>query len=157
MIDTRNEIFKRLGIENADQIRGNKMIEFASLLNEVEPAVAREIITQIPEFTHSALEVFTDLVRTQNASNDASCIACHDAYRKIIDTLSRQVDDPDIPFEQKKVYLEMMMDAADRMSRKDAENKDFQWKVFGVCAAALAGCVTGVLTVLGIRQAEVRS
>lgn len=154
---TKQDVLDQIGVERVGQIRGDKMIEFSSLLDEIDPAVAKEIITQIPEFTRSALDVFAGLVRTQNESNDAAVAACHDAYRTIIDTLSRQVEDQEIPFEQKRFYLEKMMVAADKMSRKDSENKEYFWKVVGACAAGVAVVVTGVLAVMGIRQAEVNS
>ena len=155
--DSEKALFDHLGINNADQNRGEKLIEFASLLNEVDPAVAREIIERIPEFAGQAMDAFEGLAKTFNQSNEDSVAECHNACRMIIDTLGRQMDNPDLPFEEKRFYLEKMMETADKMAKKDTENKDHLGKMIGTCAAAFIGGAAAVLAVLGVKNIRTKS
>lgn len=75
--------------------------------------------------------------------NSASSKQCYDIYNEVIDALKTCLAKGDLPFEEKKYYIEKMMEIAKMAESKDSENKGFNWKIISLGALA-------VFTVVGI-------
>ena len=93
-----------------------------------------------------ALEVLKDYRSVMEKTldgNSASSKQCYDIYNEVIDALKTCLAKGDLPFEEKKYYIEKMMEIAKMAESKDTENKGFNWRMISLGTLA-------VFTVVGI-------
>ena len=72
-------------------------------------------------------------------SNNESVKAVYDTYNSVIASLQKELDKDDLSFEQRKYIIEQMKEIAEKVYKKDTENKRF---IAGM--ATLATVVVGV-------------
>lgn len=142
---TEQQVLQQLDIPDFRHMTKDKVMAFASMLNSMEPEVAKKAIEQFPQFTKMALEALEDYKHVLDQAldqNSATSKQCYDIYNSILSTLRSLVSQENIPFEEKKFYVEQMNEIAQMASAKDTENKSFIWKILGaaatVCLIALA-------------------
>lgn len=142
---SEQEVLRQLDIPDFRHMTKDKVMAFASMLNSMEPEVAKKAIEQFPQFAKMSLEALEDYKHVIDQTldqNSASTKQCYDIYNDIISTLRSCASQENIPFEQKKYYIEQMKEIAQIASEKDSENKSFIWKILGaaaaVCLVALA-------------------
>lgn len=136
---SEEKVLKKLGIEDFRHLTKAKVIKLASMLNEMDPEVAKKALEQFPEFAKTSKEILEDYREVLNKgfeSNDKSVESVYDTYSVIIQSLQTELDKEDLSFEKKKYIIEQMKDVADKVDKKDSENK--KW-IFGM--AAIAGTV----------------
>lgn len=54
---TEEKVLKKLGIDDFRHITKNKVIKMASMLDRVDPEVAKKAIEQFPDFSNTAKEI----------------------------------------------------------------------------------------------------
>lgn len=116
---------------------------FASMLQNMEPEVAKKALAQFPELVKMTLEVMREYKSVLEKSlddNSASSQQCYDIYNTVLDALKGCLDKDDLSFEERKYYLDSMMEIAKMAERKDSENKRFNWAL--ISAGALVVIVT---------------
>ena len=138
------EVLKQLDIPDFRHMTKDKVINFASMLQNMDPEVAKKAIEQFPEFAKVSLEAFkeyrTVLEKTLDASKESSK-DCFNLYDKVLSALEKCVSQEEISFEEKKYYLDNMMEIARMAENKDSENKAFYWKVIGAGTVAVISIV----------------
>jgi len=143
---TEREVLQQLNIPDFRHITEDKIMTFASMLQNMEPEVAKKALEQFPEFAKMALEVLKDYRSVMEKTldvNSASSKQCYDIYNEVIEALKSCLAKDDLPFEEKKYYIDKMMEIAKMAESKDSENKGFNWKIISLGALA-------VFTVVGI-------
>ena len=134
---TEEKVLKKLGIDDFRHITKNKVIKMASMLDRVDPEVAKKAIEQFPDFSNTAKEILKEYKESLDKSlelNADSVKSYYDACNSIISSLQKEVENENLSFEEKKYFFDQMM------GEKDSENKKF-----------IAGCVTlGVVAVTGV-------
>ncbi|OQA63837.1 MAG: hypothetical protein BWY38_03102 [Ignavibacteria bacterium ADurb.Bin266] len=143
---TEREVLQQLNIPDFRHITKDKIMTFASMLQNMDPEVAKKALEQFPEFAKMVLEVLKDYRSVMEKTldgNSASSKQCYDIYNEVIDALKICLAKDDLPFEEKKYYIEKMMEIAKMAESKDTENKGFNWKLISLGTAA-------VFTVVGI-------
>lgn len=99
-----------------------------------------------------SLEAFkeyrTVLEKTLDASKESSK-DCFNSYDKVLSALEKCASQEEISFEEKKYYLDNMMEIARMAEKKDSENKAFYWKVIGAGTVAVISIVGLGAAVLG--------
>ena len=88
--------------------------------------VAQKALEQFPEFAKTSKEIlceYRDIIDRSILSNDASMKAAYDAYNSIMVSLQKELDKDCLTFEEKKYILEKMEEIADKIEKKDTENK----------------------------------
>lgn len=144
---------KMLNIDSFRNLSKEKIIEFVSLIPQMDKDVAISVINQFPTFANSAKVMIENLKETTDRtieSNDLSQKAAIDAYRFILDQLGTLLLNDDITAEERAYITEKMIDVANQIADKDTENKSFlsnQNKVIGVavvCVLALMVTSLGV-------------
>lgn len=119
---------------------------FASMLQNMEPEVAKKALEQFPQFAKMTLDILKDYKEVMEKildENSESSKQCFDIYNEVVDALKSCLTKDDLPFEEKKYYIEKMMEVAKMAESKDSENKGFNWKVITLGAVA-------VISVIGI-------
>lgn len=143
---TEREVLQQLNIPDFRHITKDKIMTFASMLQNMEPEVAKKALEQFPEFAKMALEVLKDYRNVMEKTldgNSASSKQCYDIYNEVIDALKTCLAKGDLPFEEKKYYIEKMMEIAKMAESKDTENKGFNWRMISLGTLS-------VFTVVGI-------
>lgn len=146
------KVLKNLGIENFGQLGKKNSIHFASMLDKMEPEVAQKALQQFPEFAKTAKEIlyeYKDVIDNGMTSNDASMRAVYDVYNSVIISLQKELDKENLTFEEKKYILEQMKVIADKIDKKDTENKKWIAGIVMVAGAVCLGVVAMVAGLLG--------
>lgn len=151
---SEQKVLKNLGIKDFRQLGKGNSIRFASMLDKMEPEVAQKALQQFPEFAKTSKEIlyeYKDIMDKGMASNDASMREVYDSYSSIIISLQKELDKGSLTFEEKKYILGQMKEIADKIDKKDTENKNWitgmavvGGAVFVAVVAVLAGLLGGV-------------
>lgn len=125
---TEQKVLKKLDIEDFRHLTKNKVITMASMLDKMEPEVAKKALEQFPEFANTAKEILADYKEILDKgleSNKESVQSYYDSCKSIITTLQKQLEDKNLLFEERKYIVDKMLEVAKMMGEKDSENKRF--------------------------------
>ena len=149
---TEKKVLDKLNIEDFRHLTKDKVITMASMLDKMEPEVAKKALEQFPEFANTTKEMlseYKDILDKGIQANDKSVKACYDTYNALIVALQRELEKDEITFEQRKYIIEQMKDIAEKVDKKDTENKRFIAGMAGLGMIALTGAVTLLASALG--------
>lgn len=141
---TEQNVLRKLGIEDFRQLNKEKSIQFISMLDKMEPEVAKTALEQFPEFSNISKEILSGYKNTLDKgieSNNASIKRVYDNYNAIILSLQKELERTDLSFDEKVYIFEQMKDIACKIDNKDSENK--KW----IKGMAVVG---GVIALAGI-------
>lgn len=146
------DLKKELGITNFRHLTKAKILQFASCLDKIDPEVAKKIIEQFPEFCSTMQNIvkeYKDSIKDILEKNDASTRQCIENYDKILDSLKKILEENNLSFEERKYVITQMKEIAEKIDKKDSENKTFLLKMVGTITAALGTVAVIVYSVLG--------
>ena len=144
---------RALNLMNKDNFRGiskDNVMHLVSILDKVNPEVAKDLIHQLPGMIQGITEdekVFSNLLTKGIDSSDCCMDSCYNAEDEIIKTLQAEVDKEGTSFEQKQYYIDKMVEAAERKEIKDTEHKDF---VMNIVKHGKEVVIIGLLLTAGI-------
>ena len=113
--------------ENFRGISKDNVMQLVSILDKVDPEVAKAIIAQMPEVVRGMVEnekAYAGVLTKGIESCDMSTSSCFQTEDDIVKALQKEIDKEDTTFEQKKYYFEKMAEAAERKEHKDTEHKN---------------------------------
>lgn len=152
---TEEQVKKALNIESFRNLSKDKIMEFVSLLPNMDKEVAMAVINQFPAYADNAkvmVNCLKDMCRDIIEKNDSSMNTVAAAYNIILDDLSTLLLREDISTEERTYITEKMIEIADKLAAKDTENKDFlaamnqRQTLFCFCAIVFAAAILGVST-----------
>lgn len=120
---------RALDLMRKDNFRGiskDNVLQLISILDKVNPEVAKDLIAQMPEAIRGVIEsekTYANLLTTGIESIKSSTESCSETEDSIIQSLREQAEKDNTSFEEKKFYYEKMAEAAERKEMKDTENK----------------------------------
>ena len=117
---SEEQVKDALQINKFSEISKDKIMEFVSLIPNMDKEVAIAIINQFPAYAQ--LNVMCDNVIKDNNSSQKDAV---EAYKMILQDLSELLKKEDISKEERDEITEKMILVADKISAKDTENKDF--------------------------------
>lgn len=136
---TELEVLQQLNIPDFRHVSKDKVITFASMLQNMEPEVIKKALDQFPEFAKMTLEALKDyngvIEKTLDANSESSK-NCFEIYNEVINALKSCLAKDELPFEEKKYYIDKMMEISKMAESRDSENKGFNWKA--IMAGTLA-------------------
>jgi hypothetical protein len=127
-IMSESQVKEVLNIDSFRNLSKDKIMEFVSLIPNMDVDVAMSIIDQFPNFTEMAehiaeqLGVTCDIAITENSSSQRDVYI---AYRKILDDLGEILKRENITPEERDSISNKMIEIADKMATKDSENKNY--------------------------------
>ena len=148
-----NEVKKALGIESFRNIPKEKIMEFVSVIPNMDKDVAIKIIDQFPAYTESANNMLVQLNTMCNNAmkeNGESQKEAIEAYKKILDDLGELLKKDTISAEERAQITEQMINVADRISAKDTENKEFLDGIIKYGVPIIGGALILGATILGV-------
>ena len=147
------EVKNALKIDSFRNLSKSKIMEFVSLIPNMDKEVAIKIIEQYPTFAAMSEVMVEQLSKMCDAAlqkNEDSQKMTIQAYQKIIDELSLQLQRGELSKEEKEELIRRMIELADRISDKDTENKAFIDKMVKYKAAFAVGVVLLGAAILGV-------
>lgn len=149
---TEQKVLKKLGIDDFRHLKKDKVITMASLLDKMDPEVAKKALEQFPEFAKTVKEMLVEYKETLDkglVDNKESVQSYYNDCSSIIAALQKQLEDEKLTFDERKYIIDKMCEMSRMMGEKDTENKKFILACMAVGAAA-TGAVTAILaSVLG--------
>lgn len=150
---SENEVKKALKIDSFRNLSKNKIIEFVSLIPNMDREVAIKIIEQYPSFAKLSESIVAQLIKMCDIAlqkNEESQNLTIQVYKQILDELSYRLRLGNLSKEESEKITEQMIDIADKISLKDTENKEFINKIvkcfmgFGIGVLILGAAILGV-------------
>lgn len=149
---TEQKVLKKLGIEDFRHLTKDKVITMASMLDKMDPEVAKKALEQFPCFSNTVKEILTrykDTLDKGLESNGESVQSYYDLCKSIIEGLQKQIDDEKLSFEEKKYIIDKMLEISKMMHEKDSENKKFIATMAVVGTAAVCVATAALTSALG--------
>lgn len=149
---TEQKVLKKLGIKDFRHLTKDKVLTMATMLDKMDPEVAKKALDQFPDFAAVMKEILIEYKQSldkgldQNRESVMSCYATCDA---IIGSCQQMLEKDDLSFEQKQEVLRYMAEIAQMKFAKDSENKQFIAAIVTVGCVAVGVAATVLLTALG--------
>lgn len=125
---TETQILSKLGIPDFRHMSKDKILAFASMIQDMDPEVAKAAIQQFPNFTEMVLEVMHDYKSSITSLSDHNNIIsnnCLSILNNIIEALKECSSKGDIPFEERKYYIDKMIEISEKIVQMEKENREF--------------------------------
>ena len=149
---TEEKVLKKLDIVDFRHLTKDKVIKMASMLDKMDPEVAKKALEQFPEFANTTKEMLTEYKESLNKgleSNNESVKAVYNTYSAVIASLQKELENENLTFEQKRYIIEQMKDVAEKADTKDTENKRFIAGMATLATIVVGGTVAVLASVLG--------
>lgn len=149
---TEQKVLRKLDIEDFRHLTKDKIITMASMLDKMDPEVAKKALEQFPEFSNTAKEMlvgYKDTLDKGLESNKESVQSYYDSCKSIIEVLQKQLEDENLSFEERKYIIDKMLEVSKMMGEKDSENKNFIVKTLMVGGVVIVGVVGMLASTLG--------
>jgi hypothetical protein len=139
---TETQVLKKLNIEDFRHLTKDKVISMATMLDKMDPEVAKKALEQFPEFASTMRQILSEYKKSldeglkQNAEGVKSY---YDTCDAIITSCQRELDKEDLSFEERSFILEQMVLVAKMKGEKNTEDKKFivMMSVIGLAAVGL--------------------
>ena len=144
---TEQKVLKKLGIDDFRHLTKDKVITMASMLDRMDPEVAKKAIEQFSEFAHTMKDILNDYKQTLDKALDENGDSVKSYYSScdaIITSLQKELDKENLSFDEKRYIIDQMIEVNKMKGEKDSENKRFI-ATLAVIGAAAIGTVAGVL------------
>lgn len=102
---TEREVLEQLNIPDFRHVTKDKVMTFASMMQNMEPEVAKKVSELFPEFSKMTLEVLKDykgIMEKTLDENSTSSKQCYDIYNEVMEALKSCLAKDDLPFEEKE-------------------------------------------------------
>ena len=148
---TEQQVLKKLKIEDFRHLTKDKVIAMASMLDKMDPEVAKKALEQFPNFSNTMKEVLTEYkenLDTLLKENGESVKSYYDSCDAILSSLQKELEREDLAFDEKKYIIDKMLEVNQMKGMKDSENKKFlaTLAMCGVAAVTVVAAVLGANT-----------
>ncbi len=152
-IQTEDAVKRALNIDSFRKLSKDKVIEFISLLPQMDREVAISIINQFPKYSSTVSEMVNQLKDVCDRiikGNDSNMEAVIGAYQSILDDLGSLLKKEYLSAEDRDSITFQMICVADKIAAKDTENKQFLQAIGKYAVITVIGIASVLATVLGV-------
>ena len=158
---TEDEVKKILGIDSFRNLSNEKVVEFISLLPNIDKDIALSAINQFPKYTEFAGTIVSkmkDMCETALKENSSSQKGAIEGYLIILNSYSEQIKNDNLTESERKTLNKEMIKIADKLSAKDTENKNFIMGIIktGGAVLTIALAVGGALLGVNINARKIK-
>lgn len=151
---TEQQVLKKLKIEDFRHLTKDKVIAMASMLDKMDPDVAKKALEQFPDFARTMKDILLEYKESLDnilKENGDSVKTYYDSCDVVLGTLQKELDRDELTFEDRKYIIDKMMEVNQMKGMKDTENKKFLASL-AMCGVAAVTVVAGTLAaVLGAK------
>jgi hypothetical protein len=151
-IDDINEVKNELQITDWEEITQKQLLQIGSMLPNISPESAQEIMDNLPDFSANAKEALQSVQNTVDTAlkeNSSSNKQVLDMYNQTIDNLNEQLKRDDLSAQEKEIILNKLSRMLQAADRKDSENKEFLKVMTSVLATTTIAVFSIGLAILG--------
>lgn len=149
---SEQKVLEKLGIEDFYHLTKDKVIKMASMIDKMDPEVAKKALEQFPDFANTAKEMLSDYKSTLDTileTNKESVQAFYGTCNSMIESLQKQLEVESLTFDERKYIIDKMLEISKMIESKDSENKKFL-VTLALIGATAVGVITAILaSVLG--------
>lgn len=149
---TEQKVLKKLDIVDFRHLTKDKVITMATMLDKMDPEVAKKAIEQFPNFSSTMKDVFAEykkLLDKAMETNEKSVMSFYSTCDETIASCQKQLEKDELSFEEKKQILDTMLLIINIKGDKDSEEKKFIISMCAIGVAALTITVGALSSVLG--------
>ena len=152
---TENSVKDALGITTFRNLSKEKIVEFISLIPNIDKDVAVQIINQLPAYSEMAgtmiaqLNTLCDNIIDEAVVSQKESIA---AYKLILSDLGELLKKDNISVEERASITDKMVMIADKISAKDSEFKEFLLNTLKIGAPIIGGVLILGAAILGVNS-----
>ncbi len=149
---TEEDVLKILKISDFRHLSKDKIMDFFSMIPNMDPETAQKAIEQFPVYAGTVKEVVSEYkslvenVINNNSADDSYFEGC----KVILDSLSNILNKDDITSEDRRYVIEEMLEIESRMSQKVTENKHYKITVISILSVIFMVVIGGLASVLGV-------
>lgn len=150
---SEDQVKKALGIDSFRNLSKTKVMEFASMISQMDKDVAIAIINQFPAYAESSLnmiEQYNVMCDKVLQSNDSSHKDAVMAYKAILADLSLLLKQDSITPEQQEKITDKMILVADKIAELHEDNRKFLEGIIKCGASLLGGALLLGAVILGV-------
>lgn len=147
------EVKNSLNIESFRNLSKDKMMEFVSLIPNMDKDLAIKIVEQFPsyaDYSQNIVKQLNMLCEKALELNDNSQTEAIEVYKKVLDELSVLLQKEETSVDERKYITEKMIEVADKIAIKDTENKEFLEKIIKYGGYVALGALAIGVTILGV-------
>ena len=154
---TEDDVKSKLNIDNFGDLPNEKIAEFASYLDKMDPEVAKVALGQVPEFAltaRTAIESIQKVVIKGFESNDMNMRSYFTMAEDTIESLRKRLEEPTISKEEQNQITEKIIEILKMVAEKDSEDKNHisnettKFVAGALVSVAMVGASIGVSMVL---------
>ncbi len=145
-------VLKALDITDFCQLTKEKIPKMLSMIDKMEPEVAKKALEQFPYFSDAMKDLLHDYQESLNKayeSNASSVEAFYHSCNTMIEALQKKLEQDGFSFDETRYIIEKMQEIIEMMNKKDSENKTFLGVIGAFGFLAVVGVGTALATVLG--------
>ncbi|MCI6974457.1 MAG: hypothetical protein MR915_03040 [Oscillospiraceae bacterium] len=149
---TETQVLKKLNIPDFRHLSKDNVMSFVSMIDKMDPEVAKKALEQFPDFAKVSIQGLNDLKDTVSKVMDDDKESAHRFYDMcdtIIDAIKLAMSDGVVTFEEKKYCIDKMQEIARMASEKDSECKKFKWSLVANFALTTVTVLAVAVSVLG--------
>ncbi len=149
---TEQKVLNKLKIDDFRHLTKDNVISMATMLDKMDPEVAKKALEQFPEFATTTKEMLANYKDTLDkglVENKESVQNYYDSCNYIIESLKLELDKDDLPFEERKYIIDKMLEVSKMIGEKDSENKKFIATLVGIGGLVAVGAVATIAATLG--------
>lgn len=150
---SEKQVKEALGITKFSELSKDKIIEFASMIPQMDKEVAMSIIQQFPDYVNFSKEMIEILLNGCEKVLDSSDDSRKDAvktYQFVLEQFSQKLNSGTLSAEDEKYYAEKMIEIADKVAEKDSEHKKFLEKIITLAGGAVTAAIVIGGAILGV-------
>lgn len=144
---------KALAINSFREVSKEKIVDFISMIPNMDKDVAISIINQFPVYTDFANNVIATLKEMCDniiTSGDISQREIMAMYRQALDAFEKNLNNDDCTPEERQEIRQVMLLIVEQASKKDSEHKQWLIDLAKGIAPAIGIFVVGGLAILGV-------
>lgn len=147
---TKEQVLEILDIPDFRHVTKDKLITFASMIQDMDPETARMAIEQFPNFSNMALEIMRDYKASMVSlldNNKAVSEKSIAALNGIIEALKTSCNSENVSFDERCYYIDKMIEVGNMITEIDRENREFnrQSMVLGFIVAVIIPAIAGAI------------
>lgn len=155
---SEEDVKRKLKINDFRHLSKNKVIEFASYLDKMEPDVAKKALEQVPEFALTAREAIVNMQKVIDKGLESNKDSVNNFYYFVnenAEALREELRKDNISGEDREKIIDSLLNLTKMVYDKDTENKkhisDQSKRVIGGIVGALGfvGLSLGITAAVG--------
>ena len=143
------QVLKKLDIADFRHMTKDKVMSMATMLDKMDPEVAKKALEQFPEFASTMRQILSDYKKSLDEGMRQNAEGVKSYYDAIITSCQKELEKENLSFAERRYILEQMVQVVKMKGEKNSEDKNFivRMSVLSLTAVGLTACA--LLAVLG--------